>query len=229
MKKTNSVDFNTGYRNSGYRNSGDCNSGDYNSGYRNSGDCNSGDYNSGYRNSGDYNSGDYNSGYKNSGNGNSGDYNSGDYNSGSWNSGNGNSGYLNTTEPTVRMFDKDTGMTYTEVEKYIPDYFHLNLNEWICEEEMTDKEKEENPDYNILGGYLKQRKYRDAWREAWNNATQEDKEKTLKLPNWNNEKFLEITGIDVEKELSKSEDMIDIDGKKYSKDTLKEALKQYVN
>ena len=60
-------------------------------------------------NSGDCNSGDCNSGDRNSGN-----WNSGDCNSGNWNSGNRNSGYCNTTEPTVRLFDHQTDITFSD-------------------------------------------------------------------------------------------------------------------
>ena len=96
----NSGNYNSGNCNSGYRNSGNCNSGDCNSGNYNSGNCNSG-----YRNSGNYNSGYCNSGYRNSGN----------YNSGYRNSGNYNSGFFNSDTPTVRMFNKDSGLTFEEV------------------------------------------------------------------------------------------------------------------
>ncbi|HOU27298.1 MAG TPA: hypothetical protein PLD76_04510 [Paludibacteraceae bacterium] len=44
--------------------------------------------------------------------------------------------------------------------------------------------------------------YKEAWRKSWDKATDEDRRKTLKLPNWDNAIFLEITGIDVEKELA---------------------------
>lgn len=80
----------------------------------NSGFRNSGLYNSGNHNSGNHNSGNYNSGYYNSGHYNSGSYNSGDYNSGHYNSGSCNSGYFNSNEPTVRLFNKDSGLTYDE-------------------------------------------------------------------------------------------------------------------
>lgn len=175
---------------------------------------NTGNGNSGNRNSGDGNSGDRNSGYLNSGY-----WNSGDRNSGHWNSGNWNSGYLNTDESTVRMFNKQTNLMRSEI--VFPDYFYFEMNTWVDEEHMTKKEKEENDQYRVTGGYLKVRDYKDAWREAWDNADDKDRRKTLALPNWDNEIFREITGIDVEKELSVKRDAnvsaeeITVNGKRY--------------
>ena len=66
---------------------------------------------------------------------------------------------------------------------------------------MTQVEMENNPSWQVTGGYLKTFTYEEAWRRSWDKASVDDKKKTLKLPNWNNEIFKQITGIDVEKEL----------------------------
>jgi hypothetical protein len=159
----------------------------------NPGYMNSGNRNSGYMNSGNWNSGDWNSGYMNSG-----DWNSGNWNSGNWNSGNWNSGYLNTDKPKIRIFNQ-----YTELEEIgFPNFFYFDLNTWVEESDMTDKEKDAYPSYATCGGYLKCRGYKQAWRESWDKAELEDRKKVLSLPNWDNAIFLEITGIDVEKELN---------------------------
>jgi len=180
-----------------------------NTGVDNSGNCNSGNWNFGDFNSGGWNLGDCNSGNNNSGNWNSGSWNSGNKNSGNWNSGNNNPGYLNSTEPTVRMFNKDTGKSYDEIKKYIPDYFYnITLTKWISEDDMSEQEKKDNPSYRVTGGYLKVYEYKEAWRNAWDEASKEDREKTLKLPNWDNELFKEISGIDVEAELSKPKEVV---------------------
>jgi hypothetical protein len=209
--ENNSGNWNSGYRNSGDWNSGNWNSGyrnsgDWNSGYRNSGDWNSGYWNSGYRNSGDWNSGYRNSGYRNSGDWNSGDWNSGYRNSGNWNSGDWNSGYMNSDKPTVRMFNKDTGLSYDVLEEQdlIPNYFYFDNNDWISTEDMTDEEKAEYPEHTTTGGYIKVLDYYQAWRRSWDKASDEDRRKTLDLPNFNAEIFKEITGIDIEEELGKT-------------------------
>ena len=212
--------INSGYRNSGDRNSGNGNSGDRNSGYRNSGNGNSGDgnsgnWNSGDKNSGDWNSGDGNSGDWNSGNGNSGDSNSGnwnsgyrnsghrnsgDWNSGDWNSGNCNSGYFNSDEPCLRMFNK---MTYCKRDDInIPSWCYFDLTVWVSHDTATEEEKKKyKNEIEICGGFLKTIDYKDAWRLAWNKASIKERKKLFELPNWDNEVFKEITGIDAEKEI----------------------------
>ena len=82
----------------------------------------------GYHNSGDYNSGNFNSGDCNSGNCNSGDFNSGDYNSGDF-----NSGFFNSSSPTVRLFNRDSGMTFEEFFKLGIDFYDLNKSREIIE------------------------------------------------------------------------------------------------
>ena len=161
------------------------NSGDCNSGYWNSGDLNSGNSNSGYCNSGDYNSGYYNSGNRNSG----------DYNSGDW-----NSGFFNSDEPCVRMFNKMT--TYKRKDIKIPFWCFFNLTVWVSHDTATEEEKTEHKaEIEICGGFLKKINYKDAWRIAWNKASIEERKELFDLPNWDNQVFKEITGIDAENEI----------------------------
>jgi hypothetical protein len=207
--------YNSGNNNSGHRNSGHYNSSMHNSGHYNSGNYNSGHYNSGMHNSGHYNSGNYNSGDNNSGHRNSGHYNSGHYNSGNYNSGNYNSGFFNTDEPTVMLFNKDTGLNRNNVE--IP-YICLKTNEWIHEHKMTDQQKLNDKDFHIKKGTLITRTYKEAWALYWSEASKDDKDKFLNLPNFDKDIFLEITGVDVG--LKKQEEtcegkVVEIDGKKY--------------
>ena len=204
--------YNTGLGNSGDYNSGDCNSrnhnsGNYNSGNYNSGDYNSGDYNSGDCNSRNHNSGNYNSGYRNSGNYNSGDYNSGDYNSGYRNSGNYNSGDYNSgdhnsgcfnTKTHRFFFDKPVSDSLSKV--IFPDFLMFPLCTFIREDQMTDAEKENHPEYKTTSGYLKQMYYKEAFRKSFLNAKeqpdwQEELRKLKALPNFNADIFYEISGI----------------------------------
>lgn len=205
----NSGNCNSGNCNSGNRNSGDCNSGnwnsgDWNSGDRNSGDRNSGDCNSGNRNSGNRNSGDWNSGYHNSGNCNSGYRNSGNWNSGNWNSGDRNSGYFNTNEPPVRIFN-----AFTEVKKeniVFPKFLYFDLTVWVSYDTATEEEKTKyKTEIETCGGFLKTLEYKEAFRRAWDKASKEEHKKLLNLPNWNNDIFKEISGIDAEAEIAKED------------------------
>ena len=192
--------------NSGNRNSGNCNSGNRNSGDWNSGDCNSGDWNSGNRNSGNCNSGNRNSGDCNSGNWNSGDCNSGDCNSGNWNSGDCNSGFFNSDEPCIRMFNKITDKKRNEIN--IPSWCYFDLTVWVSHDTATDKEKEEHKkEIETCGGYLKTLEYKYAWRLAWDKVSKDQHKELLKLPNWDNEVFKEITGIDAEAEIAKENEV----------------------
>ena len=159
--------------------------------------CNSGD-----RNSGNWNSGDWNSGDRNSGNCNSGNCGSGDRNSGNWNSGNCNSGFFNSNEPNVRMFNKDTKFKRDDI--HIPSWCYFDLTVWVSHDTATEQEKETyKKEIEVCGGFIKTLEYKEAWRLAWNNTSKEEHKKLLDLPNWDNEVFKEITGIDAELEIKK--------------------------
>lgn len=210
--------FNTGSSNLGHHNSGHCNTGDRNVGNRNTGNENSGDYNAGHYNSGDYNTGSrnagfFNTGYKNTGCSNTGNHNTGDKNTGNFNTGNFNTGhhnvgmfnscgysngFFNTKEPTINIFNIDSGMTMSEFMK--SEYYYalsstpFILTRWIKyteEEKKTDKEKE------LVGGYLKEYTFYEACQNWWNRMSDKNKEIIKSIPNFDAEIFKEITGIEV--------------------------------
>ena len=144
----------------------------------------------------------YNSGNRNSGKYNSGDWNSGNYNSGNWNSGNWNSGFFNSDEPNVRMFNKDTKFKHDDI--CIPSWCYFDLTVWVSYDTATDEEKEEHKqEIEVFGGFLKTLEHKEAWRLAWDKADKEEHKQLLDLPNWDNEVFKEITGIDAETEIAK--------------------------
>lgn len=219
--KTNLGDNNTGFCNSGYHNTGSFNTGSRNSGGFNSGDRNSGFYNDGFHNSGDhncgnhncggYNIGDYNGGFYNTGDYNTGDYNGGNFNSGDHNSGNHNAGYYNSgnwsigifnteEKPKIKMFDKETDWTIldwiTSKANRVMIMCPFSYSTFISEVKMTDKEKEEHPEYKTIGGYLKLLVATDEDRqEWWDKLSNDDKEIIYNLPNFDVEKFKKCTGI----------------------------------
>jgi len=208
----NSGSRNSGSRNSGNRNSGNWNSGDCNSGSRNSGNRNSGNRNSGSRNSGDCNSGDCNSGNCNSdsrnsgncnsGSRNSGNCNSGDCNSGDWNSGSNCTGCFNTISQPLMFFDKPSDITFNQWRKSYA-YWLLNRidfrpTEWIMMSDMTDVEKEKHPEYETTGDYLRNVDNSECCAEWWDGLTEKEKEIIKGIPNFDSEKFYQITGIKVE-------------------------------
>ena len=67
-----------------------------------------------------------------------------------------------------------TGGNWSKANK--PTFPHFKLTEWVEEPDMTDEEKSKNPTYKTTGGYLKSYEYKEAWRNEWDSATQEDKE-----------------------------------------------------
>ena len=170
------------------------NTGFFNSGNYNSGNCNSGNCNSGNYNSGNYNSGGRNSGYCNSGNCNSGDRNSGYFNSCDY-----SSGLFCTQDPKVKIFDTETDMTMKEVMQ--TDWYRMlfkysiNLTKWI---EYTDEEKQFDKDKDLIGGYLKTYTYKEACKNWWNEYTDKEKAVIMSMPNFDKDKFKQITGIEVE-------------------------------
>ena len=164
-----------------------------NQGRSNTGFWNTGNRNTGNRNTGDGNTGDGNTGYRNTG----------CRNSGSFNTCNHSAGMFNTKEQPLYLFNKPTDFTWEEFKNIFPNEYNLlfyssfPLTEWVEEEYMSDKEKEENPSYKTTGGYLKKRTYHEAWQIMWDSWTKEQRESIKKLPNFDKDIFKEITGIEV--------------------------------
>ena len=165
---------------------------------------NAGNSNTGYRNAGDYNTGNSNTGYRNTGHRNTGDYNTGtcntgDYNTGDFNSSNYNTGFFCTEERRIRIFDIESDMTFNQVRNSAP--FHIlrriNLSPvtWVPEVDMTNEEKQANPEYKTIGGYLKKNDLKASYSNWWKTLTEEEKEIIKDIPNFNADKFKEITGI----------------------------------
>jgi hypothetical protein len=181
-----------------------------NTGVENTGDYNTGNYNTGDRNTGYRNTGNYNTGYCNTGYRNTGDCNTGNYNTGDCNTGYCNTGWFNTDEPKARFFNQETDMALTEFydSDKMPSQVGFPLNRWVYESEMTKEEKKEIEGWKTMGGYLKTLDYKEAWKIFWEETDEENKQKFLDLPNFSSEIFKSITGIEVEKENSKKQELI---------------------
>ena len=179
-----------------------CNSGDWNSGNRNSGNRNSGDWNSGDWNSGNRNSGDWNSGNRNSGNRNSGNRNSGDWNSGDWNKTCFSNGCFNTESPKIFLFNKLSDWTYqnwlNSDARYILMDCPSNVLAWVWDDDMTDEEKKQHPEYSVTGGFLKHIEKETGRQMWWDGLSDRQKDIVMQLPNFDKDIFKEITGITVE-------------------------------
>ena len=199
---SNTGDSNTGNRNTGNYNTGNYNTGYYNTGNYNTGDSNTGDYNTGNYNTGYYNTGNYNTGYYNTGDSNTGDYNTGDFNIGDYNTGDYNTGCFNTKNSKIKMFNKDSDITYMDwlnsEARSIMDRICFETVEWIAASGMTEEEKKKYPSYKTTGGYLRKRDTSECYKEWWEDLTDEEKDIIKDIPNFDVDIFKEITGIDVE-------------------------------
>ncbi|HBG4827164.1 TPA: hypothetical protein KQF10_001745 [Clostridioides difficile] len=196
----NTENHNTGNHNTGYRNTGDYNTGNGNTGYRNTGDCNTGYRNEGNYNAGNYNAGYCNTGYCNEGNYNTGNYNSGNCNSGDWNIGDYNSGVFCTDVPKIRMFNKETDLTYEDwMNSEARNILKKNsyLTKWIRIDDMTEEEEKNNPGYEINNGYLKVFTFEEMCKNMWDSLNEEEKKIIIDTPNFDADIFKEITGIEV--------------------------------
>lgn len=189
---------NTGTGNTGKRNTGNFNTGDFNTGHMNTAHWNSGSWNIGYRNSGYKNTGNNNSGDENTGSNNSGNENTGD-----WNKSNFNTGFFSTETQPIYMFNKPTQYTNPNLIRRLEGMRILNSNFksacWICSENMSKEEKNEHPEHKTTGGYLKVIDFKTACKMMWNQLSEYEKEEVRKLPNFDHNIFMEITGIDSDK------------------------------
>lgn len=203
----NAGNFNSGAHNTGDGNSGVCNVGNRNTGDFNIGDGNSGAYNIGHSNTGDYNVGDCNLGSRNSGDCNIGSRNIGDCNVGDFNKASTVIGCFNTEVQKLKFFDKETDITLDEW-RNSPAYrilsqINLRPTTWVYPEHMSDEEKARHPGYKTTGGYLKTRDNADCYSEWWGQLSERGKNTIRNIPNFDAEKFYQITGIKIEEEETK--------------------------
>lgn len=196
IMKRNTGDFNTGDFNTGNKNAGS-----YNSGHSNVGNNNAGSYNSGSRNTGHFNAGNVNTGDHNTGDKNTGNHNTGDKNTGDFNISDHATGCFNTETPKLKFFDKETDMTWEEWGDsdayWILWRVNFNPVTWIKAEHMNDKEKDLNPDYKTSGGFLRTNNPTDVFNNWWKLLTSKERSIIADLPNFDPQKFEQITGIEL--------------------------------
>ena len=155
---------------------------------------NTGNCSTGYCSTGHYSTGNFSTGYRSTGD---------------WSIGDRSTGHFSTIDYSgFGTFNKPcTPEEWDAAEK--PRFIYLDLTEWIQIDYMTEEEKENNPSSKTNNGYLKVYDYKEAWKKAWDNATESDKVLLYNLPNFDAEVFKEISGIDV----SNTKKKIIIDGK----------------
>ena len=133
------------------------------------------------------------------GNHSTGDHSTGHSSTGDWSISSYSAGHFSTIDYSgFGAFNKPC--TPEEWNNSIkPKFLYFELTEWIYESEMSEQEKEDHDSYRITGGFLKVYDYKEAFQESYKNASNEDKELLLKLPNFDADVFFEISGIDVRK------------------------------
>jgi len=73
----------------------------------------------------------------------------------------------------------------------------MNKGYKVFNPDMSDAEKKEHPEHETTGGYLKIRDNTDCCIEWWNGLSERNKSIIKSIPNFNAEKFHQITGIKV--------------------------------
>jgi hypothetical protein len=102
----------------------------------------------------------------------------------------------------IRIFNKETNLKRNDIN--FPNFLYFDLTIWVSYDTATEEEKEEHKkEIEICGGFFKNLEYKEAFRLAWDKASKEEHKQLLKLPNWNNEIFKEISGIDAETEIER--------------------------
>ena len=202
------IKSNTGHYSTGDCSTGNRSTGHYSTGNRSTGDCSTGNRSTGH----------WSTGYRSTGN-----WSTGGYSTGKWSISNYSTGHFSTEDYSgFGTFDKPcTVEEWSAV--YKPYWIYFSLTEWVDKEDMNYKEKEDNPSYKTTGGYLRVYEYQEAWRKSYDSVTREEQLKIKDLPNFDKDKFKQISGIDIDEDTTNT---IEIGGKTYGvSDELRSALK----
>ena len=207
----------TGTRSTGTRSTGNRSTGNYSTGNRSTGSGSTGDCSTGNRSTGDCSTGDGSTGNGSTGYGSTGD----------WSISNGSTGHFSTIDGQPSFFDKPFNGTWVEALELIP-YVGLKLGTyWVASSEMTEQQKADHPTHEKTGGVLLKynHTYHQAWEIAWSEMDQATKDRFLNLPNFDAEKFKQITGIDTTT-VQGPRNVTVIDGKTYRMEKLHGELYQ---
>lgn len=137
----------------------------------------------------------------NLGKGNAGLCNSGNRNSGNRNKTNFSNGCFNTEEPKIFLFNKPSNWTYRDWlnsdARYLLNQIPRNVVDWIWSDDMTDEEKEQHPEYEVVGGYLKILDESECGQLWWDSLSERYKNIIKAMPNFDKEIFEDVTGIKI--------------------------------
>lgn len=149
---------------------------------------------------GDYSTGDYSTGYCSTGHCSTGNRSTGHWSTGHWSISNRSTGHFCTIDYMgFSAFNKPI-TPEQRAQAYKPSWLYFDITEWVAEENMTEKEKQDNPSYKTTWGFLKVYSYKEARKRAYDKATREEQLAVTKLPNFDADIFFEISWIRVEDE-----------------------------
>lgn len=89
---------------------------------------------------------------------------------------------------TVKQWEKSKALHIME---------KIETTIWVPWTSMTKQERENNPKLEASEGFTKAIPMKEAWQNAWNNWTDDNKNEFTSLENFDADKFFEITGIKV--------------------------------
>jgi hypothetical protein len=193
----------TGNHSTGNHSTGNHSTGNHSTGYQSTGNCSTGNHSTGYRSTGNWSTGKWSTGNCSTGDCSTGHCSTGNHSTGKWSTGNWSTGHFCTLDgfgfgafnKQIKKSFKKSLRIWEEAPK--PNCLYFYLTEWVSNKDMTDFEKIENPSYLETGGFLKVYDYKQAFSKSVLNATKEDRDLIRALPNFNNDIFLEISGVDL--------------------------------
>jgi len=195
-KQLNKKHSSTGRNSTGDFSTGNNSTGDFSTGNFSTGNFSTGWNSTGNFSAGSNSTGSFSTGHHSVGHGSTGSRSSGYRSTGDWSTGDWSTGCFSTEQPGFTVFNKPYSFKKWNRAKK-PKFIYFDLTKWVKEKNMTDKEKNDYPDYKATGGYLKVYSYREAWKNAWKSASKNDKKLLYNLPNFNPKVFEKISGIDV--------------------------------
>ena len=165
---------------------------------KNTGYNSTGNNSTGNNSTGDRSTGYSSTGYRSTGDNSTGNNSTGDNSTGDWSISDYSTGHFSTIDYSgFGAFNKPcTLKQWSEAER--PVWLHFVLTEWIGIDNMSEEEKENNPNYKTTDGYLKVYEYQEAFQKSYNKASREDQLKIKELPNFDADVFFEISGIRID-------------------------------
>jgi len=181
-------DGSTGNWSTGDNSTGDRSTGNWSTGSWSTGNWSTGSRSTGNRSTGDGSTGDRSTGYKSTGYGSTGNWSKSHFSTGHFST-EDYSGYGSFDKPCTKE-DWDNA--------YKPDWLFFELTEWVKEKNMTDSEKEDNPTFKTMGGFLRVYDYKEAFQKSYNAASRKEQLRVKDLPNFDADKFYQISGIRID-------------------------------